>query len=103
MPSRAIEVLPIAVRCPNERAENSHGAFNDGYRHGKGRRLLGRLLGEVIHEQEGKATFDAMAAEHERWIIEMLADVTPPDRAELYQLLGALKHSVARLPEGPQS
>ena len=52
---------------------------------------------------KGKATFDAMAAEHERWIIEMLADVTPPDRAELYQLLGALKHSVARLPEGPQS
>lgn len=48
----------------------------------------------------GKAAFDAMAAEHERWVIAMLAEVAPPDRVELYQLLGTLKHSVARIPEG---
>jgi len=49
---------------------------------------------------KGKAAFDAMAAEHEHWIIEMLAGVAPPNRADLYQLLGTLKHSVARLSEG---
>ena len=50
--------------------------------------------------EKGKTAFDAMAAEHERWIIEMLSEVTPPDRADLYQLLGTLKSSVARVPEG---
>ena len=49
---------------------------------------------------KGKAAFDAMAAEHERWIVEMLSEVAAPDRADLYQLLGALKHSVGRVPEG---
>ncbi len=53
----------------------------------------------VCLTEKGKAAFDAMAAEHERWIIAMLSEVTPPDRADLYQLLGMLKHSVARVPE----
>jgi len=54
----------------------------------------------VCLTEKGKAAFDAMATEHERWIIAMLSEVTPPDRADLYQLLGMLKHSVARVPEG---
>lgn len=49
---------------------------------------------------KGKAAFDAMAAEHERWVIGMLADVAAPDRAHLYQMLGALKHSVSQQKEG---
>lgn len=47
----------------------------------------------------GKAAFDAMAAEHERWVIGMLGDVTAPDRASLYRLLGTLKRSVGRMQE----
>jgi DNA-binding MarR family transcriptional regulator len=48
---------------------------------------------------KGKAAFDAMAAEHEQWVIGMLADVAAPDRASLYQMLGTLKRSVSRMQE----
>ncbi|MFO1324992.1 MAG: MarR family transcriptional regulator [Burkholderiales bacterium] len=44
---------------------------------------------------KGKAAFDAMAAEHERWIVGMLAGVSSADRDRLYQLLGTLKSSLA--------
>ncbi|MEP7328379.1 MAG: MarR family transcriptional regulator [Betaproteobacteria bacterium] len=43
---------------------------------------------------KGKIVFDAMAKEHERWVIEMLADVPAPERQQLHQMLGALKHSM---------
>ena len=43
---------------------------------------------------KGKRSFDAMAAAHERWIIEMLAKVPRADRARLYALLGRLKLAV---------
>ena len=49
---------------------------------------------------KGKAAFDAMAAEHERWVIGMLADVAAPDRSHLYQMLGTLKRSVSQQEEG---
>ena len=40
---------------------------------------------------KGKRAFDAMAAEHERWVIELLGCVSPAERDQLYSLLGRLK------------
>jgi DNA-binding MarR family transcriptional regulator len=40
---------------------------------------------------KGKRVFDAMAAEHERWMIEMFAGLSPAQRPRLFELLGALK------------
>jgi len=45
---------------------------------------------------KGRRQFNAMAAEHERWIVDMLADVPAPDRDALYRLLGVLKAGVSR-------
>lgn len=47
---------------------------------------------------KGKRAFDAMAGEHERWIIGMLAGVPAADRTHLYALLGALKANL-RVPD----
>jgi DNA-binding MarR family transcriptional regulator len=46
---------------------------------------------------KGKRAFDAMAAEHEGWIIRLLAGVAAPDRARLYALLGDLKSNLQHL------
>lgn len=43
---------------------------------------------------KGKAAFDAMAAAHEGWVIELLADAGAADRAALYALLGRVKKSL---------
>ena len=43
---------------------------------------------------KGKRAFDAMAAAHEQWVIEMLRGLTATDRSRLYSLLGRLKISV---------
>jgi DNA-binding MarR family transcriptional regulator len=40
---------------------------------------------------KGRRQFDVMAAAHERWIVELLADVPAGDRDALYHLLGRLK------------
>jgi len=40
---------------------------------------------------KGKRAFDAMAVEHERWVIGMLAGIPAADRARLFALLGDLK------------
>ena len=40
---------------------------------------------------KGKRAFDAMAAEHERWIVALMAGLPAPERARLYALLGTLK------------
>ncbi len=40
---------------------------------------------------KGKRAFDAMAAEHERWIVTVMAGMPPGERARLYALLGTLK------------
>jgi len=40
---------------------------------------------------KGKRAFDAMAAEHERWIVELLGCVSAAERDQLYSLLGRLK------------
>jgi len=48
---------------------------------------------------KGKRAFDAMAVEHERWVIAMLAGFSASDRARLFALLGDLKRNL-RLLEG---
>jgi DNA-binding MarR family transcriptional regulator len=40
---------------------------------------------------KGKRAFDAMAREHERWIIDILHGMPRADRAHLHALLGTLK------------
>jgi DNA-binding MarR family transcriptional regulator len=46
---------------------------------------------------KGKRAFDAMAAEHERWVIAMLAGFPAGDRARLFALLGDLKTNLRSL------
>ena len=49
----------------------------------------------------GRRSFAAMAAEHERWIVELTAGVDGAERRRLHALLGELKASVrAREPGG---
>jgi DNA-binding MarR family transcriptional regulator len=43
---------------------------------------------------KGKQAFDAMAAEHEDWVEELLAGLTRPERTRLYALLGRLKTTI---------
>ena len=50
---------------------------------------------------DGRRAFGAMAAEHERWIVELTAGVDGAERRRLHALLGELKASVrAREPGG---
>ena len=43
---------------------------------------------------EGARQFEKMAAEHERWIIELLAGVSSEHKAQLLDLLGELKSTL---------
>ena len=43
----------------------------------------------------GKRAFDAMAAAHEAWVIEMFAAMPRTERARLYALLGRVKAAVS--------
>jgi len=43
---------------------------------------------------KGKRAFDLMAAEHEGWIVSMLAGMPGADRDRLHRLLGELKSNV---------
>jgi DNA-binding MarR family transcriptional regulator len=43
---------------------------------------------------DGKRAFDVMAAEHERWVIELVGGLDAAERERLYTLLGTLKVSV---------
>lgn len=43
----------------------------------------------------GRKAFHAMAAEHERWIVELTSGLTKGERDRLYALLGRLKTTVA--------
>jgi DNA-binding MarR family transcriptional regulator len=45
---------------------------------------------------KGRRQFDAMAAEHERWIVELVGGLSQHDRDALYRLLGTLKAAVGR-------
>jgi DNA-binding MarR family transcriptional regulator len=54
-----------------------------------------RRVSTVCLTGKGRRQFDAMAAEHERWIVDLLSEVRADDREALYHLLGALKAGVA--------
>ena len=43
---------------------------------------------------KGRRAFDAMAAAHERWIIELLSGLGTADRDRLYLMLGRLKATI---------
>jgi len=45
---------------------------------------------------KGRRAFDAMAALHERWVVELFAGLKADDRERLHALLGRLKTAVAR-------
>jgi DNA-binding MarR family transcriptional regulator len=40
---------------------------------------------------KGKRAFDAMAAEHERWVVAMFSGLSDSEQAQLHKLLGRLK------------
>ena len=44
----------------------------------------------------GRASFEAMAAEHETWVVGLMTDLMPDDRDRLHALLGTLRTSVAQ-------
>ena len=43
---------------------------------------------------KGKRAFDAMAAEHERWVEELMSGLTRAERERLYALLGRFKTTI---------
>lgn len=49
---------------------------------------------------KGRSLFDAMASEHERWIIDLTEGVTVQDRDRLFRLLGSLKQALAASLDG---
>jgi DNA-binding MarR family transcriptional regulator len=44
---------------------------------------------------KGKRQFDAMAVEHEGWIIDLLGEIPADEREALYESLGHLKSAIA--------
>jgi DNA-binding MarR family transcriptional regulator len=44
----------------------------------------------------GRARFDTIAEEHERWVISLFGGLTRSEQHELHALLGKLKTSVTR-------
>ncbi|HWP17672.1 MAG TPA: MarR family transcriptional regulator [Burkholderiaceae bacterium] len=52
----------------------------------------------------GRETFEAMAEEHESWVVELFSDLRLADRKTLYDLLGHLRaHMAARTNPTPAS
>ena len=45
---------------------------------------------------KGRKTFDAMAAVHERWVVDLFDGLKAEERERLQQLLGRLKHVVGQ-------
>ena len=52
---------------------------------------------------KGKRAFDAMAAEHERWVIGIFAGIPAGDRSRLFALLGDLKMNMQTLDDEERS
>ena len=48
----------------------------------------------------GRSGFEAMASEHERWILELFAGLDAPELQQVYRQLGALRVHLMNLP-GP--
>ena len=49
---------------------------------------------------KGKRAFDTMAAEHERWVEELMSGLTRAERDRLYALLGRLKTTIRERDDG---
>jgi DNA-binding MarR family transcriptional regulator len=61
------------------------------------RAVAGDRRGQVVRlTARGRRSFDAMAAAHERWVVELFAGMKANERERLFALLGRLKASVAR-------
>jgi DNA-binding MarR family transcriptional regulator len=50
---------------------------------------------------EGRALFARMAAEHEQWVIELLAGLNGTEKAQIYRLLAKLKAALAERADDP--
>ena len=48
---------------------------------------------------EGRRQFEAMAREHEGWVIELLGGLSAAQQAQLFDLLGLLKNSIPQAAE----
>ncbi len=44
---------------------------------------------------QGRSSFEAMASEHEAWLVDLLGDMSAADRQQLYALLGRLRSGLA--------
>ena len=61
------------------------------------RAVAGDRRAQVVRlTAKGRRAFDAMAVEHERWVVELFAGLKPAERERLHALLGHLKTAVAR-------
>jgi DNA-binding MarR family transcriptional regulator len=59
------------------------------------RPILGDRRAQAVRlTVKGRRTFDAMAAEHERWIVELIGGLSAVDRDRLHALLGRLKTAI---------
>ena len=50
---------------------------------------------------QGRDGFEAMAQEHEQWILELFGGLSPTDIQQLHQQLGALRSQMAQCHENP--
>ena len=50
----------------------------------------------VVLTTRGRRAFERVAAEHERWVVELLGDLTPEEHQQMHALLGHLRLSLAR-------
>ena len=48
----------------------------------------------------GRRAFERVAAQHERWVVELLADLTADEGQQLHALLGHLRLSLTRRTQG---
>ncbi|NBS67195.1 MAG: MarR family transcriptional regulator, partial [Betaproteobacteria bacterium] len=46
----------------------------------------------------GKAWFERMAVEHERWLVQLLGGVDAREMEQLHELLGKLRRGIAAPP-----
>ena len=50
---------------------------------------------------KGRKAFEAIASEHERWVIDLFGGIDDADRQALYALLGKLRVHLSAPPQTP--
>ena len=61
------------------------------------RAVAGDRRAQVVRlTAKGRRTFDAMAVEHERWVVDLFAGLKADERERLHALLGRLKTTVTQ-------